>query len=88
MGKPYLLCLPLLAAEGRTRGKAGVILAADTGRRSCVGGPYCSTAVALLPVGKAEIAATEIIYFVLHLRQLLIETNLESTTTVIILFLY
>ena len=58
-GKPYLLCLPLLGAEGRTRGEA--IIAADTRRRGCVGGPHCLAAVALFPIGKAEIAATEII---------------------------
>ena len=48
-------------AEPRTRSPAGVLLAPDARRRGCVGGLLFSASVALLPVGKAKIAATEII---------------------------
>ena len=57
----YLFCFRFVAtAEPRTRSPAGVVLAPDTRRCGCVGGLLFSASVALLPVGKAEIAATEI----------------------------
>jgi len=54
-----LFCFRFVAtAEPRTRSPAGVLLAPDTRRRGCVGGLLFSASVALLPVGKAKVAAT------------------------------